>query len=165
MAVKSTGLALGKCGFNPWLRTIPWRRKWQPTPVFLSGKSRGQRSLVGYSPKDQKESDTTKRPRTHICVEVHHHRFGWVWLWAGGLTSGLCFIVTGCLLVLLLKLFCGELNELDVGSPLCSAWIIVLVLLPATATSCQDVLDPRSLEILNPVPSVWWSSHLYFFQH
>ena len=35
--------------FDPWVRKIPWRRKWQPTPVFLPGKSHGQRSLVGYS--------------------------------------------------------------------------------------------------------------------
>ena len=35
---------------NPLVRKIPWRRKWQPTPVFLSGKSHGQRSLVVYSP-------------------------------------------------------------------------------------------------------------------
>ena len=31
--------------FDPWFRKIPWRRKWQPTPVFLPGKSHGQRSL------------------------------------------------------------------------------------------------------------------------
>ena len=37
-----------------------WRRKWQPTPVFLPGKSHGQRSLVG-SPQGQKESDTTQQ--------------------------------------------------------------------------------------------------------
>ena len=37
-------------GFDPWVRKIPWRRKWQPTPVFLPGKSHGQRSLAGYSP-------------------------------------------------------------------------------------------------------------------
>ena len=35
---------------DPCVRKIPWRRKWQPTPVFLPGKSYGQRSLVGYSP-------------------------------------------------------------------------------------------------------------------
>ena len=40
---------------------FPWRRKWQPTPVFLPGKSYGQRSLVGYSPWGCKESDTTER--------------------------------------------------------------------------------------------------------
>ena len=34
--------------FNLWVGKIPWRRKWQPTPVFLPGKSHGQRSLVGY---------------------------------------------------------------------------------------------------------------------
>ena len=39
-----------RCGFYPWVGTIPWRRKWQPTPVLLSGESPGQRSLVGYSP-------------------------------------------------------------------------------------------------------------------
>ena len=43
--------------FNPWVRRIPWRRKWQPTPVFLPGKSHGQRSLAGYGPWDCKESD------------------------------------------------------------------------------------------------------------
>ena len=36
--------------FDPWIGKIPWRRKWQPTPVFLPGESHGQRSLVGYSP-------------------------------------------------------------------------------------------------------------------
>ena len=51
-----------------WVRKIPWRRKWQPTPVFLPGESHGWRSLVGYSPWGRKESDTTERlhpePRT-----------------------------------------------------------------------------------------------------
>ena len=37
-------------GFYPWVGKIPWRRKWQPTPVFLPGKSHGQRRLEGYSP-------------------------------------------------------------------------------------------------------------------
>ena len=45
--------------FVPWVRKIPWRRKWQPSPVLLPGESRGQRSLAGYSPWDHKESDTT----------------------------------------------------------------------------------------------------------
>ena len=35
--------------FDPWVRKIPWRRKWQPTPVFLPGKSHRQRSLAGYT--------------------------------------------------------------------------------------------------------------------
>ena len=42
--------AIGRPGFDPWVRKIPWRRKWQPTPVLLPGKFRGWRSLVGYSP-------------------------------------------------------------------------------------------------------------------
>ena len=40
--------------FNPWLGKIAWRRKWQPTPVFLPGKSHGQRNLAGYSPRGGK---------------------------------------------------------------------------------------------------------------
>ena len=41
--------------FDPWVGKIPWRRKWQPTPVFLPGRSHGQRSLVGYSPWGHEE--------------------------------------------------------------------------------------------------------------
>ena len=37
-------------GFDPWVRKSPWKRAWQCTPVFLSGESHGQKSLVGYSP-------------------------------------------------------------------------------------------------------------------
>ena len=46
---------------NPWVRKIPWRRKWQPTPVLLPGKSHGRRRVVGYSPWGPKESDMTER--------------------------------------------------------------------------------------------------------
>ena len=46
--------------FDPWVGKIPWRRAWQPTPVFLPGESHGQRSLEGYSPQGHKESDTTE---------------------------------------------------------------------------------------------------------
>jgi len=44
---------------------IPWRRKWQPTPVFLPGKFHGQRSLAGYSPWGCNESDTTEDALKH----------------------------------------------------------------------------------------------------
>ena len=47
-------------GFHPWVGKTPWRRKWQPSPVFLTGKSHGRRSLVGYSPRGDKEADTTQ---------------------------------------------------------------------------------------------------------
>ena len=47
-------------GFDPWVRKIPWRRKQQPTLVFLPRESHGQRSLAGYSPWGHAESDMTK---------------------------------------------------------------------------------------------------------
>ena len=46
----------GDMGFNPWGRKVPWRRKWQTTPIFLSGTSHGQSSLAGYSPWVREES-------------------------------------------------------------------------------------------------------------
>ena len=49
-----------RLGFDPWIKKIPWRRKWQPTPVFLPGKSHGQWSLAGYSPCGCKELDMTE---------------------------------------------------------------------------------------------------------
>ena len=55
---------LKRCGFNPWVGTIPQRRKRQPTPVFLPGRFHGQRSLAGYSPCGRKELDPTE----HTCL-------------------------------------------------------------------------------------------------
>ena len=54
-----------RCKFNPWIGKIPWRRKQQPLPVFLSGKSCGQKNLVGYSPRGHTESDTIEHAHTH----------------------------------------------------------------------------------------------------
>ena len=47
-------------GFDPWIGKIPWRKAWQPTPVFLPGESHGQRSLVGATVHRVTESDMTE---------------------------------------------------------------------------------------------------------
>ena len=74
-------LAVQRPGFSPGVGKITWRRKWQPTPVSLSGKSHGQRSLVGYSPWGRKKSGTTEQltltrragfPKTHIRRTLPH---------------------------------------------------------------------------------------------
>ena len=49
-----------RCGFDTWVGKIPWRRAWQPTPIFLLGESHGQGSLTGYSPEGCTESDTSE---------------------------------------------------------------------------------------------------------
>ena len=54
-------------GFYPWVGKIPWRRKWQPTPVFLPGKPCGQRSLAGRGPGVAK-SQTWPSTATAICI-------------------------------------------------------------------------------------------------
>ena len=52
-----------------WVGKIPWRRKWQPTPVFLPGESHAQRRLEGYSPCNLKESDMTECACTYACID------------------------------------------------------------------------------------------------
>ena len=66
-----------RCGFEPWVRKKPRRRKWQPTALFLPGESHGQRSLVGYSPGSHKDSNMTKltcaHAHTHTYTHTHKH--------------------------------------------------------------------------------------------
>ena len=65
LEVKNPPATVGKrCGFEPWVGKIPWRKKWQPTPVLLPGEFPGQRSLEGYRPWGSTESDTTERLST-----------------------------------------------------------------------------------------------------
>ena len=63
--------AAGSCGrqLDPWVRKIPWRRAWQPTPIVLPGESHGQRNLASYSPWGCKESTQLKILSTREC---HH---------------------------------------------------------------------------------------------
>ena len=58
----------GRPWFDPCVGKIPWRRKWQPTPVSLPGKFHGQRSLAGYSPWGHKESDTIEWLHFHFSL-------------------------------------------------------------------------------------------------
>ena len=57
---KESACNAGDPGSIPWVRKIPWQRAWQPTPVFLPGESKGQRSLVGCRLLGHTESDTTE---------------------------------------------------------------------------------------------------------
>ena len=67
----SVCLQCGRPRFDSWVGKIPRRRKWQPTPALLPGKSHGQRSLIGYSPWGHKESGTTERLHFHF---VHSNK-------------------------------------------------------------------------------------------
>ena len=78
------GFPIGACGkefacqcrrhkrhrFDPWVRKIPESRKWQSAPVFLPEKFHGQRSLVGFSPWDCKELDTTEHTLLRIPISL-----------------------------------------------------------------------------------------------
>ena len=52
--------------FDPWVGKIPWKGKWQPTPVFLPEESHGQNSLAGYSPWGRKELEVTEHARKGV---------------------------------------------------------------------------------------------------
>ena len=67
---KKIFLKSGRPWFDPWVGKIPWRRTWQPTPVFLPGESHGWRSMVGYSPPGRKELDMTERFHIHFTFTV-----------------------------------------------------------------------------------------------
>ena len=67
LVVKNSSLQC-RLVFNLWVRTMPWRRKWQSTPVFLPGEFYGQRILKGYSPWGRKESEMTEQPK-HSTAE------------------------------------------------------------------------------------------------
>ena len=74
-------LQCGRPGFDPCVEKILWRRKWQPTPVFLPGKYHGQRSLAGYSPWDHKESDMTEQLHFMIAQFIHPSGIHWKVHW------------------------------------------------------------------------------------
>ena len=57
-------------GFDSWVGKIPWRRKWQPTPVFLPGNFHGKRSLEGYNPWDCKELETDDTHFRPIVIDT-----------------------------------------------------------------------------------------------
>ena len=88
--------------YIPWLtcfttgslylfRKIPWRRKWQPTPVLLPGKFHGLRSLLGYSPWGRKESDTTERLQRSSSLTSHPLRRATTNLFSVSVCVYVCF--------------------------------------------------------------------------
>ena len=88
--------AMQETRLDPWVGKIPWRRKWQPTPIPLPGKSHGWRILVGYNPWGRKELDTTEQH--HFCF---FPLFDWV-----------VFLVLSCMSCLYIL----EINPLSVVS-------------------------------------------------
>ena len=71
-------LQCGRPGFDPWVGKIPWRREWQPTPVFLPGESLGQRNLASCSPWGRKDLDTTEQlstPQHPLCTSQRVGQF------------------------------------------------------------------------------------------
>ena len=60
-------------GFNPWVGKSPWRRKWQSTPVFLTGESHGERSLESTGSQSQTQLSDFTHTHTHTHTHTQHH--------------------------------------------------------------------------------------------
>ena len=80
-------------GFDPWVRKIPWRRAWQPTPVSLPGESHGQRSLAGYSPWES-ELDLTEV--TQHFVHTKGYRIDQPQAWGSAVSTRWVKLGDGC---------------------------------------------------------------------
>ena len=85
--------------FNPWVGNIPWRREWQPTPVFLPGEFHEQRRPVGYSSWDRRESDTMERLSLSLSPLLENS----LWVMFGGYCS-----FAPNTLILSISLLCGD---------------------------------------------------------
>ena len=98
-------------GLHAWVRKTPWRKEWQPTPVFLL-EFRGPRSLAGYSPWGHKKSETTEYTHTHtlslsLCVSLE-----WNWEFCWGLScNGHLFWERHCFLTSYMALLSGGWTE------------------------------------------------------
>ena len=87
-----------RSGFDPWVEKIPWRRKWQPTPIFLPGEPHGQRSLVGCRAHGVAKSRTHQSDRACMAAIKNYHKLGGlkrkeIWDVLGGpVVKTLCFL-------------------------------------------------------------------------
>ena len=75
---------LKRCGMDPWVGKISWRRKWQPTLVFLPEKSHEQRNLVGYRLAEgwtQLSNWTQTRTHSYTLLDTSFHKLFCIWSW------------------------------------------------------------------------------------
>ena len=113
-----------------WVGKIPWRRERLPTPVFLPGESHGQRSLVGYSPWGQKESDRTERlthaldtfiwlPAYHQFASYNYHQVTQLSFLLVVITFKICslsnFQVHSTMLTIITMLYIRSLERIHLG--------------------------------------------------
>ena len=91
--VKKIHLQCRRSRFNPWVRKIPWRRKWLPTAVFLPGEPHGQRSRAGYYPwgyKEWMQLSNTNKPKS--LATMCHVTYYFIKNWIHCLQQNMCFL-------------------------------------------------------------------------
>jgi len=101
---KESACQCSTCGFDSRVWEIPWRRKWQPIPVFLPGKSHRQRSLAGYSMGSQKSQTGSRKLR---CIYIFFQILFHYRLLQDIKCSSLCYTVGPCLYILFIVVRIG----------------------------------------------------------
>ena len=129
-----------RLGFDPWVGKIPWRRAWQPTPVFLPGESHGQGSLVGYVPQDcrvrHEWSDLAQHSKrgvhivnaifslSYVTMSIYFLGFGWFPL--SNLSSSPLFLIANTTFILRKGTMVGRCRA---KVPLSCPWPQILLLI------------------------------------
>ena len=113
--------ANGEDSFNPWVRKFPWRRKWQPTPVFLPGESHRQRSLAGRAtvnrvtknPTQQKSNNIQNIPDNCILIFIFLLLILVTYLAATQFVKNFFLLLTTTQVIL--QIFFGEIFQIPFG--------------------------------------------------
>ena len=103
-SVVRISLQCWRCGFYRWIGKNPWRRKWQPIPLFLPGKSHGQRSLAGSMGSQRIGNDWATNTFTFCCPFWQPH-LPFLWSWIELLT------ISPCVLEIIILINSGSLVE------------------------------------------------------
>ena len=157
------------CRLNPSVRKVPWRRKWQPTPVFLPGKSHGQRNLVGYNPWGHQ--------RVGHDWETKHQFPALPWPWWGcfctwfGSQSGLSRIfiqrspLSDTLCVIILSFFLhGKNHHLKLSCSFLHLPVYCLFRKKVPVGRNLLLLWPHSSPETRTVPGMWWVPNRYLMK-
>ena len=131
-----------RCEFDPWVRKIPRRRKWPPTPVFLLGEFHGQRSLMGYSPWGLKRVRHDWMTNTHAYTHTHTHTHTY------SFSDFSCRILSVVLYVDPCWLF-----YISVQFQFSCVWLFAT---PWTAARQASLSITNSRSWLKPCPLSWW---------
>ena len=137
--------------FNPWFETIPWRREWLPTPVFLPGEFHGQRSLACYGSRGRKELDTIEWLTLSLLIAIWQDRYLCLFHWKTGMAlhcrepASFCFCLNILGSIWLFKLQSAHLHSYQQKGGKRNSTVPSMSLLPSNPVSSRICSGTRQL--------------------